>query len=251
MSNSVRFLYDFTFDGAAVASSGEVAGLPAANVLDCFVKRVWRSTGVSGQWITFDCGAPAHITMLAMFGHNLTVGATIQLQGNNADSWSSPGFSMTVARGAGPAVAAFLDRTYRYWRIVVDDAANPDGYIEIGRITSGVYYEPSVNIGEDAGKRLIDPSILMESDGRQSYAIEREHYRVYSVSFTAIDRAQQDELERMFRAVGTVRPFVFALDPENKASEDTIYCTMTTPLEHALGGLGYGDVALVLEEKVG
>lgn len=248
MSNA-RFLYTFKFDSATITSSSEVSGLPDDNAVHEFVAKKWRTTADTGQWIKFDLGSAKKITMLAIFGHNLTSAATVTLEANTTDLWTSPPYSQVLTWNE-LAIVKFLDQTYQWWRIMFEDGSNPDTYIEIGRICAGEYIEPDVNVDQDLQKKLIDPSIKQESAGRQGYAIEKKVYRVFDVHFTGIDRTQQSQLEIMFRSLKTIRWLVFALDPDNYPEEDTIYCQITTPLSHALGTLGYGDVSLVFEEKV-
>ena len=105
-------------------------------------------------------------------------------------------------------------------------------------------------MSQDVQKKIIDPSVVQESEGRQGYAIEKDEYRVFDVLFTGIDRTQQDQLIAMFRSVKNIRLLVFALDPDNYPEEHTIYCKLTTPLSQAIGALEYGDVPLSFEEKV-
>lgn len=248
MSN-VRFLYTFKTDSAAITTASEVTGLPAENVAQEFVGKVWRSTADTGQWVKFDLGSAGKITMLAIFGHNLTSAAVVTLEANSSDDWTSPPYSKALTWNA-LAIVEFLDQTYRWWRITIEDGANPDGYIEIGRICAGEYYEPAVNVVETAKKSLVDPSTVEESDGRNEWCVERAKYRTFSVSFSDIDAAQQGELETMFRAIGITRPLVFALDPDEYPEDETIYCKLKGSLSRALKALRYGDVDMQFEEKV-
>ncbi|OPL13101.1 MAG: hypothetical protein AVO39_11045 [delta proteobacterium MLS_D] len=248
MSN-VRILYDFLFDSGTITSSSEVTGLPDDNAVHDFIAKKWRTTGDSAEWITFDLGAATKITMLAIFGHNLTGDATVLLQGHTADSWGDPDYSQALTIDD-HVIILFLDKTYRYWHITIADGSNPDGYIEAGRICAGEYYEPGVNVTQEVQKQLIDPSILQESEGRQGYAIERDVYRVFDVTFADIDRDQQEELIDIFRDVKNIHPLVFALDPDDYPNEDTLYCKITTPLTQTLRALEYGDVPITFEEKV-
>jgi len=247
--SSVRFLYTFKFDDATITSSSEASGLPDDNAVDDFVAKKWRTTADTGQWIKFDLGSAKKITMAAIFGHNLTSGATITLEANASDSWGEPSYSQALTWNE-KAIVEFLDQTYQWWRITFEDGSNPDTYLEIGRICAGEYIEPTVNVSQDVQKQYIDPSVKQESAGRQGYAIEKEVYRVFDVMFTGIDRTQQDQLIAMFKAVKNIYMLVFALDPNNYPEEDTIYCQLTTPLQQAIGALEYGDVPLSFEEKV-
>ena len=249
MSNA-RFLHTMKFDTATITSSSEVTGLPDDNAVQAFVARVWRTTGDTAEWIKFDLGSAKKITMVAIFGHNLTSGATVTIEAHTSDSWTTPAYSATITWHA-QALVKFLDQTYRWWRITFADAANTDGYIEIGRICAGEYVEPDVNVSEDVTRTVADPSNAEEAEGRQGWYYEKPQYRTMAVKFTGIARAQQDQLETMFEEVGNTRPLVFALDPDNYPADDTIYCVLKTPLAVALGALGYGDVGLTFEEKVG
>jgi hypothetical protein len=255
MSN-VRFLHTFPFDAATITSSSEAAGLPDDNAIHPFVARVWRTTGCgtveSPEWIKFYLGTTAEkITMVALFGHNLTSGATVKLQAYSEDAWTvPPAYESPAMTWNAHAIVLFLNQTYKWWRVTLADPDNGDGYIEIGRICAGEYYEPAINITEDLRKRIVDPSDKQESEGRQGYAVEKQVYRVYEVKFTGISRTQQGELETMFRSAKNIRPLAMALDPDNYPEDDTIYCMMTTPLDIALGALEYGDVTIGFEEKV-
>ena len=248
MSNA-RFLYTFKFDDGTISSSSEVSDLPDDNAVDNFVAKVWRTTGDTGQWIKFDLGSTKKITMAAIFGHNLSIGATITLEANSTDSWESPSYSKAMTWNE-KAIVEFIDQTYRWWRVTMEDGDNPDGYIEIGRICAGEYIEPDINVNQDVQKKWIDPSVLQESAGRQGYAIDKQEYRVFDIMFTGIPRAQQDQLITMFKSVKNIHMLVFALDPDDYQEEDTIYCKLTAPLSQAIGALEYGDVPLSFEEKV-
>jgi hypothetical protein len=248
MSN-VRFLSTMKFDTATITASSAASGLPAANAVDTFVAKVWRTTGKTSEWIKFDLGSAKKNTMIAIFGHNLTSGATVTVQANSTDAWIPPSYSHAVTWNA-QAMVLFLDQTYRWWRIAIADTGNPDGYIEIGRICAGEYYEPAVNVTDGIQRKVMDPSTIEESEGRQGYAVEKETYRTYEVQFTGIALAQQQELETIFRAVKTIRPLVFALDPDNAPETDTIYCRITTGLGTSLQGLGEGEVTLAFQELV-
>jgi len=249
MSN-VRFLYTHKFDTGTITSSSEASSsLADDNVVHDFVSKQWRTTADTGQWIKFDLTTPGKITMLAIFGHNLSSGATVTIEANATDSWVTPSYSHAMTWNA-LAMVEFLDQTYRWWRITIEDNGNDDGYIEIGRICAGEYYEPGVNISQELQKKIVDPSFYQESEGRQGYAIDKTPYRTFDVQFTGISRTQQGELETMFRAVKTTGYLALALDPDNYPEADTIYCRMTTPLAHALGALGYGDVSISFEEMV-
>ena len=246
---NIRFLYQFTERGAAITAKSRVATLPAADVADDFVGKVWRARGAEREWLKFDLGSAKPVTEVALFGHNLTGGASITLEANAADDWSSPAFSRALTWHAG-RIVAFLDRTYRWWRLVFADAANPRGYIEVGRVCLGAYVEPAVNIHERWTRRWVDPSDLVEEFGAQGYANRKAQYRLLDVRFMDVDRAQQDQLSAMFEDAGMVRPVVVSVDPADQPSTDSLYARFAAPLTIETTHLGRANAALRFKELV-
>lgn len=94
------------------------------------------------NWIRFDLGSPKTVTSVILQYHNFTSSATITLQANSSDTWSSPSFSQTLS-WASEVILAYTNLTYRYVRLVIDDPTNPDGYIRIGNVFLGTYLELS------------------------------------------------------------------------------------------------------------
>ena len=252
MSN-VRFLYTFKNDTATITSSSEAGTLIDDNVIDNFIARKWRATGDAAEWVKFELTEAKKVTMVAIFGHNITGDAIVTLEASSDNDWEGEGdpeYSSEMTRDEF-CIIKFLDETYKWWRITIADGANPDTYIEIGRICMGEFIEPTINVTHEVQKKLNDPSYKQESAGQQKYAIEKTVYRVFDVFFSGIGRAQQDELVTMFRAVKTIEPLVLALDPTNYPAADTIFCEITTPLNIAQVVLGNGDVPITFEEVVG
>ncbi|GAF78509.1 unnamed protein product [marine sediment metagenome] len=254
MSN-IRFLYTFKNDedDVVITSSSESGTLVDDNVVDDFVAKKWRTEADTGQWIKFDLQEAKKITQISIFGHNLTSEAVVTIEASSDDDWEGAGdpeYSEGMTWGEF-CITEFLDETFQWWRITIEDGDNSDEYIEIGRICIGEYIEPSINVTHEVQKKINDPSYKQASAGQQKYAVEKDVYRVFEVFFSSIGRAQQDQLEVMFRTVKTIRPLVLALDPDNYPEEDTIYCEVITQLNMAQAILGYGDVPISFEEKVG
>ena len=249
MAANIRFLYDFDNDSATITSSSEVSTLPDDNVVNDLLGKKWRTTGDSSEWIKFDLGSAKQIKEVGIFGHNLTSGATVTLEANATDDWASPSYQTTLTYNA-DRIVKFLDETYRWWRITFADASNPDGYIEVGRIVMGSYFEPSYNITNDFNRSLIDPSEADVTDGQQTYWRVRTKYWKYTVRFRLIPVSEQDNFETMFASIGNTEPVVVSLDPDTYPSKWSIYAQMSTPLNMAMTLLDYADLELEFEEKL-
>jgi hypothetical protein len=130
--------------------------------------------------ITWDLGAanvPTNVFTLKY--HNFSAAATITLMGNTANSWTSPAFSQIITWVSGKLSYFFgtsavpVPQTYRYWRLRVQDAANPDTLIKIGRIFHGTFWSPSVNFTNAYTRKFTDTSQKQYSTGGQMSAVRR------------------------------------------------------------------------------
>lgn len=112
----------------------------AANLLDLDRNTVFRFTGDTSESFVIDLGSAQLVTALILHDHNLTAAATINLYAHTSDSWGSPDYSNTGITSQDP-VSEYLSETYRYWKIELADAANPDGYLEFAGLYLGTYLE--------------------------------------------------------------------------------------------------------------
>ncbi len=98
----------------------------------------WRSTGVAQETITIDNGSAVNTTCALLHDHNLTDTATVTLEANATDSWATPSFSESITTITDP-LYAYIDESYRYFRWVLVDSANTDGYIQAANIMHTAY----------------------------------------------------------------------------------------------------------------
>jgi hypothetical protein len=90
------------FDAATLTPSSEVATLPARNVQDRLRQRVWRTTGLTDEYLIADLGTPGNpedvrpaVTALVLINHNLTRRATVTLQAAPTNNFIAPLISET------------------------------------------------------------------------------------------------------------------------------------------------------------
>lgn len=146
-TTNLRILYEFPSRGTSGTNWTVVAGGTAAgdrginNVNTDIVEQVYRSTATT---VTLQCDTQISqgifLDTLAVLGHNFTTSASVTLQGSNDLTFSTTPFveTLTVERENLYYIAPTLPLTsYRYWRLVVVDVTNTDGYIQIGTIVFG------------------------------------------------------------------------------------------------------------------
>lgn len=260
---AIRLTYRFDdFYAATVAASSEAASeLGPANVLNPQPARVWRASGDTAEWISFDLGSAKKLTCIGIFNHNFTAGATVTLEADSAATFDSdggnPAFSLVleVAVDADAQVlkriVAYLDQTYRYWRISIADAGNSAGYVEVGCVAAGQYWEPEQNIRDPYRYIASDSSGRDRVPGVWTPSITGDRYSSVEVSFGTAKQTQVDKMRAIFNKVGNENPLILSLEPLTRPSIDTMYCMLETPMAFTSVILDYWDViSLVFEEKV-
>jgi hypothetical protein len=130
----------------------------------------FRSAGLdSPVWLKADLGSARQVRAFVLLHHNITSGATITLQANSADDWGAPPYSQAITWAAG-VLCFFLNETYRWWRLTVTDASNPDGYIRASELYLGDYLE-----FQDLAPVLVaeEDNVMQELSSRSQAGVER------------------------------------------------------------------------------
>jgi hypothetical protein len=220
---NVAILWNKPTDAGTYSQGSWVGSLPLANLTDPDVRKVARSTSAAAADTRFrvDFGAtvPVSISDFVILGHNLTTDATVRFvvtsDANDAtpsartlETAAIPVWVPTVLPGslpwgvfpwdgvdtaAYPAGPAFFHRSGqsglgRYLWVYVTDAANPAGYIQIGRFMAGAAWSPRYNAGYGASIRWIDPSETKRTRGGRRLVLARPRYREFSMSFEHLSK---------------------------------------------------------------
>lgn len=237
---AVHFSYENHADGASLTASSQEAAMPAANVQDPRPTVVWRATGCSSEQIVFDLGAAKNLSVVALLGFNLTSGAQLSLQANSSDSWTSPPFDESLDYHADIIIQYFQQASYRYWRLLLADSGNPDGYIQAGRVWLGSLFEPARDISSDFSLRRVDPSSVVYSDSGSRIVACRTPYRLLQLRLPSTN--EKPDFDALLGAVGKSGDFIVSLDPTNSVWQDglhnyTVYCHLADDPEwiHRVG----------------
>lgn len=128
-----------------VANSTAAGDFDVSNLNTDIVEQVWRSNGtIAGLELKCDTEISQGVFLdtFAILGHNFTISASIQLQGSTTSNFATVNFStdLNVIRNHDNIyyIAPNLPTTsYRYWRVLVTDVTNTDGYLQVGTIVFG------------------------------------------------------------------------------------------------------------------
>jgi len=222
---NIRFLYDNWFDDTAttITASSEEVLFPKENLQDYRHTIFWQSTGASSEWIKWDFGSAKDVKAFVLKYHNFSAGATVKIQANSSDSWSSPPVDETLSIVSGQMQKMWDSaQSYRWWRLTMEDSGNPDGYLRVGRIFSGNWSSPSVNFDWKRPWSVITKAVSRDSTGGQRVARKladnKKLWRYRFGFFTASDVAI---IEDVLEKCGRHKPFFIVEDADD--ADNTLY----------------------------
>ena len=248
----MRIAYDNFIDdleATAITTTTENTNYPRTNIQDQRIAIDYRSTALSSQTIRFDLGSAHSCSIVAIAGHNFTSGVTATLYANSTDTW--PGTTIgSVAYNSDIMLLFFSPSSYRYWRLVISDAANPDGYLSIGRIWIGDY----ISINPSA---LLDFVVIKKSSdlvnygrGRQKYSSPGTTWRRFELSFPTTGYTMIDQISDMFDVVGKHSSLIFCNFDSIRTYPlvDPCYCSIQNDIDFKHKKSMKFSYSLVLEE---
>jgi len=249
----IRFLWDNEFDGGTFTSSTANANFPASNVQHRWWGKAWRSTvDTDPQWLKNDLGATPLIQAAAIKYNNFSAGATILLEGDNADNFAPSSYDeeMDVDNDV---MALYLDEeqdTLDWWRIKISDDANVDGIIKVGRVFLGPYFEPKHSYAPGGGRMDSDDlALIVGGENGHLSGIINENLAVFRYTFILMTPADIAVVNAMFEEHRCLGGFFFTEDSDNPTTT-TYYVRFAEKPRIALRQSGYGDVTITLAEAM-
>lgn len=233
-----RIIYDNRADGASLAVSSQAsAGLGAANLLTDIKSEVWRASTTSGT-ITATWAVAQLVSGVALPFTNLTADATIRVRGYTETADTTPAFD-TGAVPACPPLAlglwgwgttpmgvnafAYAGSAYaNIWfaaaavkKLVIDlvDASNSAGYIEVGRLVTGTYWEGLKGADYGASMTLVDTSKHLRSDAGDLLTDVGTKHRKQSVPLTQLPASERLQVWNILVGNGMARPVFLSVFP--------------------------------------
>lgn len=220
---NIRTIYENLIDlaGCAISATSEETTLPAENVAHVLRTLVWRATGDASETITFDLGQGYTVDSVALISHNFTSAATITYQSSNVSDFSVLVTNQALTWREGIIFGFVTSANVRYHRFTIADAANPDTYVEIGRIFIGEHYSPEKNFHLDYTTGKIDLSAVTEAEEGNYFSDEKSKRRKINLGWKSpisINLTEREKFEAFWEHVGRTKDFILFLDHENKPS---------------------------------
>ncbi len=166
-------------DAATLSGGSWVSSLPRTNLQSRALGKVARTGDLlpASTQFDIDLGAARFVRLAALVAHNISLAGLIRLRGSAASDFSTAEYDsgwiaawpVVYPLGTFPwgdprvwtgqyteeEISGYVltlplpvpaDTMARYWRIEIDDAGNPDGYIQIGRAFIASGWQPAYNI---------------------------------------------------------------------------------------------------------
>lgn len=218
----------------------------------------------TSERITFDFGLSTNPQGFGLVGPlnkplKLSPGGTYRLQANHTNSWDTPPFSLTLTYNdlcffVSNATGGLFDTYYRYASLEFLDQS-PLGYIEVGAILIGNYFDPSRGgMVYPVGINPLDRTQTVYSEGGSGFSDIRDPTTAYAVKLNALKKADCEALENYFRRYGTGLPFFAALDTgmhfSTSVNRRFILCKFAGEPKFDLTSHDYFSATMILREEI-
>jgi hypothetical protein len=208
-------------DGAAAVTDG-TATITAQTVLESLATRTGTYYLSLVAWWN---AASSSADVVALSG--TLSRAAADYDSTATDAWPAAWVSGTTAEQRAGVVGCSVivpspEQTYRYWRVDLIDAANPDGYLEVGRLFGGSAWSPAYNAVYGASIGYEDRDVIAEMDSGSEYVRKRNAPRVTQFALPALsDSETLLTVLEMQRRLGSTGEVLYEFDPA-----DTTYAPM-------------------------
>jgi hypothetical protein len=201
---------------ATLTAATNTVKYPVSNLIDSRLTRLYRTDLSTSAEIVIDLGSALDVSGFVIANHNISQSVTsFKLQANSSDSWGSPAFEKDLTWSVSNINEDFQLQNYRFWRLVVEDGTNPDGYLQMGRIWLGPGYNP-LGIGFNIDHERKTASVKTITPSGQSYLDKRYFYWVIKIKIPKITDVQHFQLVELFEIVDIGIPFFVTFDKAGK-----------------------------------
>lgn len=234
MNNNIILSYPNRASAATITGGSWSGALPVTNLANREMWKVARSTNalLASTKFNADLGTGKTLRCFALANHNLSASATWRITlgttsgGSNVyDSgwmsvwrmafndiveWESITWWTGVAgdeylRSPYAAMHAAPDiYTARYLTVEINDTANADGYVQIGRLFAGSALQPTYNASYGLQDGIKDLSTVDAAESGAFWGTERRRMRYTSLVLGWVTPTEAQYIQEMQRSLGTI-----------------------------------------------
>lgn len=276
MSKLAFIINDSTYRATIVASSTS-GSLVANNVKTDERSEVWRSVGTSAT-LTMTWPTAENIGAMAFGWTNMTATGTVQIEVYALDTDPTPMLTNTFFADnalplgefnfgndpllAGSAQAAGMATQVQAWltqqcvarKVVVTftDTNNPDGYVQVAKICTGVRYSLSTNPSYGVNLEFIDRSIYERTESGVLRSDARGLYRKVTMDYRGLNKADLVSIMNVLYNARTFTTFlsVFPGEGDIKAEAYAMFGKIVGGFGHAYSSYNRWDFRTLTFEEV-
>lgn len=185
------------------------------------------------EWIKWDFGISTNPKAFCLIGPRnspikISPSATLTLQASETDIWDVPSYEAVLTYNdeiiSKFSTTGLHTEALRFWRLLIDDVHNPNGYVEVGSIFLGDFFTPTQGAAQfPLQGQYVDRSMTIFSEGGQSFSDVREQTENISFTIANLTVSEKEEIDVIFKAVGIAQPFFISIDPNAAYSSSTNY----------------------------
>lgn len=254
---------NFVFDSTVtLTASSASAAFPVSNLKRYHRYNAWRTTGVTSENVVIDLQTAESIDSFAMVfdpveGIKFTSSATIKIQANATNVWTSPAVDVTLTIDNDYSVITYFwssAQSYRYWRLTMADATNTYGFLEVPKLilSASTQLTQMPEMGFKEFNK--DTSRVVQTDYGHRYADSYPTIRSLELAYKEITEADKQSLYAIYRRLGRTTPLAIALDPTesffNNKDEHFFYGYLNNDFEPAQVFSTYFDANLAIVEAM-
>lgn len=241
MPQNLTIIYDNRADYATLAVSSQAsASLGSANLITDIKSDVWRSSSTTAT-ITATWTTGQIIGGIALAYTNLSAAATMRVRGYTLAGDTVPLFDTgtnlacppwalglwnwgavplgvnAFTYGGGATACTWLNTQVAVTKIVIDlvDTTNTAGYIEVGRLVAGSYWESAKNVDYGAGATVKDTSKQFRNDAGDLLTDVGTRHRGQTLPISKLSADECANLWNILLGNGLSRPVFMSLYPNS------------------------------------
>lgn len=178
----------------------------------------------TSEWITWDFGISTLPNAFALIGGRnspikISPSATITLSANETNVWTDPTASLSITYDDevmySVSSTGLWSEALRYARLEITDTDNTEGYVELGALYLGDFFDPSRGrVQFPFNSVYVDNSVTSFSEGGQTFSDIREKTEVFTIRWFGLTTAERELINTLWLSFGTSQPFFVQFDPE-------------------------------------
>ena len=169
------------------------------------------------EWILFDLGSAQNIDSFIMLfdpqvAPKFSNSATLKIQGNASNAWTSPSVNVTVAVDSTYNVITKYwssSQNYRYWRVSIVDPTNSYLYVEVPKIVFGLNKNLTRSISKGFQSVIQDLSVVQSTEYGHRFIDQFPIQRSFKFKLANMPYTDAKILDAMYKRSGSSIP-VFA-----------------------------------------